>query len=218
MALCSVSLQQRMCVSVHVWTLFKLFTKGMGLLNVVIDTADVMSESVEIARKMFLSHFFFLMLFKPVCMCKHRFFKFFFPYCKRSPSSQSLANLTFSWTHCSWFSDDLVRSGDFHTIIKIDRRICPVIIVLFNHICRQVEEFAHINGWEAYPEEGSLTDKPSSKTSSRVSTPVAEVDSKKAEAEVVKTEAKPEKKDQAEEIKPEPMEMDKDEAGMECRK
>ena len=78
MALCSVSLQQRMCVSVHVWTLFKLFTKGMGLLNVVIDTADVMSESVKIARKMFLSHFFFLMLFKPVCMCKHRFFKFFF--------------------------------------------------------------------------------------------------------------------------------------------
>ena len=81
-------------------------------------------------------------------------------------------------------------------------------------ICRQVEEFAHINGWEAYPEEDSLTDKPSSKTSSRVSTPVAEVDSKKAEPEVVKTETQPEKKDEAEEIKPEPMEVDKDEPGM----
>lgn len=83
------------------------------------------------------------------------------------------------------------------------------------HVCCQVEEFAHINGWEAYPEEDSLTDKPSSKTSSRVSTPVAEVDNKKAEPDVVKTEAKPEKKDPAEEIKPEPMEVDKDEAGME---
>lgn len=87
-------------------------------------------------------------------------------------------------------------------------------MLLFCRVCRQVEEFVHINGWEAYPEEDSLTDKPSSKTSSRVSTPVAEVDSKKAEPEVVKTETKPEKKDQAEEIKPEPMEVDKDEAGM----
>ena len=77
-----------------------------------------------------------------------------------------------------------------------------------------MEEFAHINGWEAYPEEDSLTDKQSSKTSSRVSTPVAEVDSKKAEPEVVKTETQPEKKDQDEEIKPAPMEVDKDEAGM----
>ena len=78
-----------------------------------------------------------------------------------------------------------------------------------------MEEFAHINGWEAYPEEDGLTDKTSSKTSSRVSTPVAEVDSKKAEPEVVKAETKPEKKDQGEEIKPEPMEVDKEEAGME---
>lgn len=81
--------------------------------------------------------------------------------------------------------------------------------------CCQVEEFAHINGWEAYPEEDNLTDKPSSKTSSRVSTPIAEVDSKKAETEVAKTETKPEKKDQAEESKPEPMDVDNSEAGME---
>ena len=87
-------------------------------------------------------------------------------------------------------------------------------MLLFCCICRQVEEFAHINGWEAYPEEDSLTDKPSSKTSSRVSTPVAEVDSKKAEPEVVKTETKPEKNEQAEEIKAEPMEVEKDEPGM----
>lgn len=78
-----------------------------------------------------------------------------------------------------------------------------------------MEEFAHINGWEAYPEEDNLTDKPSSKTSSRVSTPIAEVDSKKAETEVAKTETKPEKKDQAEESKPEPMDVDNSEAGME---
>lgn len=59
-----------------------------------------------------------------------------------------------------------------------------------------------------------MTDKPSSKTSSRVSTPVTEVDSNKAEPEVAKTETKPEKKQQAEEIKPEPMEVDKDEPGV----
>lgn len=78
-----------------------------------------------------------------------------------------------------------------------------------------MEEFAHINGWEAYPDEDNLTEKPSSKTSSRVSTPIAEVDSKKAEPEVAKTKSKPDKKDQAEESKAEPMEVDKDEAGME---
>lgn len=78
-----------------------------------------------------------------------------------------------------------------------------------------MEEFAHINGWEAYPDDDSTADKPSSKTSSRVSTPIAEVDSKKAEPEVVKTEAKAEKKeDETEESKPAAMEVDKDEQGM----
>ena len=91
------------------------------------------------------------------------------------------------------------------------------VLIMFVIYCCQVEEFAHINGWEAYPDEDSLTDKASSKTSSRVSTPIAEVDSKKAEQEAVKTETKlPEKKDEVEERKPaEPMEVDKaDEAGM----
>lgn len=103
------------------------------------------------------------------------------------------------------FNDGVPREG-------IQRTQVLTRIGIMSLIRKKVEEFAHINGWEAYPEEDSLTDKPSSKTSSRVSTPVAEVDSKKAEPEVVKTETKPEKKDQAEEIKPEPMEVDKDEA------
>lgn len=78
-----------------------------------------------------------------------------------------------------------------------------------------MEEFAHINGWEAYPDEDGSRDKPSSKTSSRVSTPIAEVEIKKAEPEVTKTETKPEKSDQTEDSRPEPMEVDKDEPGME---
>ena len=80
----------------------------------------------------------------------------------------------------------------------------------------QVEEFAHINGWEACPDEEPSTEKPSSKTSSRVSTPVTEiVDSKKVEQEPVKKEEKeatPEKKEE-EQQKSEPMETDKDEGG-----
>ena len=80
----------------------------------------------------------------------------------------------------------------------------------------QVEEFAHINGWEACPDEEPSTEKPSSKTSSRVSTPVTEiVDSKKGEQEPVKKEGKeatPEKKEDKQQ-KSEPMETDKDEAG-----
>ena len=80
-----------------------------------------------------------------------------------------------------------------------------------------MEEFAHINGWEAYPDEEFSTDKPSSKTSSRVSTPVADVDSKKAEQEPGKTEVKEtktEKQKEDEHEKAEPMEVDKDEGGM----
>ena len=56
----------------------------------------------------------------------------------------------------------------------------------------QVEEFAHINGWEAYPDEDTTSEKPSSKTSSRVSTPIAEVDGKKVEQEPTKIESKAE--------------------------
>ena len=92
----------------------------------------------------------------------------------------------------------------------------PAVISCIISSCDQVEEFAHINGWEAYPDDDSTADKPSSKTSSRVSTPIAEVDSKKAEPEVVKTEAKAEKKeDETEESKPAAMEVDKEEQGME---
>ena len=79
----------------------------------------------------------------------------------------------------------------------------------------QVEEFAHINGWEACADEEPSTEKPSSKTS-RVSTPVTEiVDGKKVEQEPVKKEEKeatPEKKEE-EQQKSEPMETDKDEGG-----
>ncbi|XP_078374198.1 chromodomain-helicase-DNA-binding protein 4-like isoform X2 [Oculina patagonica] len=103
------------------------------------------------------------------------------------------------------FNDGVPREG-LHRTQVLTR------IGIMSLIRKKVEEFAHINGWEAYPEEDNLTDKPSSKTSSRVSTPIAEVDSKKAEPEVVKTETKPEKIDQAEESKPEPIEVDNSEA------
>lgn len=55
-----------------------------------------------------------------------------------------------------------------------------------------MEEFAHINGWEAYPDEDTASEKPSSKTSSRVSTPIAEVDGKKVEQGPTKIESKAE--------------------------
>ena len=78
-----------------------------------------------------------------------------------------------------------------------------------------MEEFAHINGWEAYSDEEPSTEKPSSKTSSRVSTPIAEVESKKAEQEPAKVEAKETKTEKEEvEDKGEPMEVEKDEGGI----
>lgn len=81
-----------------------------------------------------------------------------------------------------------------------------------------MEEFAHINGWEAYPDEELSADKPSSKTSSRVSTPISEVDSKKAEQEPAKTESKETKTEKKEEGegKDETMEINKDEGGTIC--
>lgn len=90
------------------------------------------------------------------------------------------------------------------------------MFVCFSVHCYQVEEFAHINGWEAYPDEEPSTEKPSSKTSSRVSTPIAEVDSKKAEQEPAKVETKEtttEKKEEVED-KVEPMKVEKDEGGI----
>ncbi|PFX26138.1 chromodomain-helicase-DNA-binding protein 4-like isoform X3 [Stylophora pistillata] len=106
------------------------------------------------------------------------------------------------------FNDGVPREG-------LQRTQVLTRIGIMSLIRKKVEEFAHINGWEAYPEEENTTDKSSSKTSSRVSTPVGEVDSKKTEPEVVKTEtkeAKTEKKeDEAEESKPAAMEVDKDE-------
>ena len=103
------------------------------------------------------------------------------------------------------------------SVLTIFRKIILLIIICMIPLCHQVEEFAHINGWEAYPDEENTTDKSSSKTSSRVSTPIGEVDSKKTEAEV-KTEAKEakteKKEDEAAESKPAAMEVDKDEPGM----
>lgn len=103
------------------------------------------------------------------------------------------------------------------SVLTIFRKIILLIIICIIPLCHQVEEFAHINGWEAYPDEENTTDKSSSKTSSRVSTPIGEVDSKKTEAEV-KTEAKEakteKKEDEAAESKPAAMEVDKDEPGM----
>ena len=103
------------------------------------------------------------------------------------------------------------------SVLTIFRKIILLITICIIPLCHQVEEFAHINGWEAYPDEENTTDKSSSKTSSRVSTPIGEVDSKKTEAEV-KTEAKEakteKKEDEAAESKPAAMEVDKDEPGM----
>ena len=102
-------------------------------------------------------------------------------------------------------------------VLTIFCKFISVIIICIIPLCHQVEEFAHINGWEAYPDEENTTDKSSSKTSSRVSTPIGEVDSKKTEAEV-KTEAKEakteKKEDETSESKPAAMEVDKDEPGM----
>ncbi|CAH3171557.1 unnamed protein product [Porites evermanni] len=89
-------------------------------------------------------------------------------------------------------------------------------IGIMSLIRKKVEEFAHINGWEACSDEEPSTEKRSSKSSSRVSTPVTEiVDSKKVEQEPVKKEEKeatPEKKED-EQQKSEPMKTDKDEGG-----
>ena len=79
-----------------------------------------------------------------------------------------------------------------------------------------MEEFAHINGWEAYPDEDLPSEQPSSKTSSRVSTPIADVDNKKVEQETGKTETKGETATETKaegDEKTEPMEIEKDEGG-----
>ncbi|RMX45752.1 hypothetical protein pdam_00004176 [Pocillopora damicornis] len=105
------------------------------------------------------------------------------------------------------FNDGVPREG-------LQRTQVLTRIGIMSLIRKKVEEFAHINGWEAYPDEENTTDKSSSKTSSRVSTPIGEVDSKKTEAEV-KTEAKEakteKKEDETSESKPAAMEVDKDE-------
>ena len=119
----------------------------------------------------------------------------------------------------SFCISDFVRSMRIvhFSVLTIFRKIILLIIICIIPLCHQVEEFAHINGWEAYPDEENTTDKSSSKTSSRVSTPIGEVDSKKTEAEV-KTEAKEakteKKEDETSESKPAAMEVDKDEPGM----
>lgn len=88
-------------------------------------------------------------------------------------------------------------------------------MLMFVLNCHQVEEFAHINGWEAYPEEEPSTEKPSSKTSSHLSTPITEVDNKKSEQEPAKLEAKETKTEkEVEEKKAEPMEVDTVEEGV----
>ncbi|XP_073253079.1 chromodomain-helicase-DNA-binding protein 4-like isoform X6 [Porites lutea] len=109
------------------------------------------------------------------------------------------------------FNDGVPREG-------LQRTQVLTRIGIMSLIRKKVEEFAHINGWEACPDEEPSTEKPSSKTSSRVSTPVTEiVDSKKVEQEPVKKEEKeetPEKKED-EQQKSEPMETDKDEGAKE---
>ncbi|KAK2557310.1 Chromodomain-helicase-DNA-binding protein 3 [Acropora cervicornis] len=83
------------------------------------------------------------------------------------------------------FNDGVPREG-------LQRTQVLTRIGIMSLIRRKVEEFAHINGWEAYPDEDTTSEKPSSKTSSRVSTPIAEVDGKKVEQEPTKMESKAE--------------------------
>ncbi|XP_029187317.2 chromodomain-helicase-DNA-binding protein 4-like isoform X5 [Acropora millepora] len=83
------------------------------------------------------------------------------------------------------FNDGVPREG-------LQRTQVLTRIGIMSLIRRKVEEFAHINGWEAYPDEDTTSEKPSSKTSSRVSTPIAEVDGKKVEQEPTKIESKAE--------------------------
>ncbi|XP_068699252.1 chromodomain-helicase-DNA-binding protein 4-like isoform X3 [Montipora foliosa] len=105
------------------------------------------------------------------------------------------------------FNDGVPREG-------LQRTQVLTRIGIMSLIRKKVEEFAHINGWEAYPDEDLPSEQPSSKTSSRVSTPIADVDNKKVEQETGKTETKGETATETKaegDEKTEPMEIEKDE-------